>query len=246
LENFRILARYNRLANDRLYATCAELTDNEYRRQQRGPFGSIHALLNHILLADRIWMSRFDGQGQTTPPLDSVLHEHFSQLRAARVAQDTAIEAFFAGTGEEFLTQNLSCSNSKGRIYVDRAEIAAMPRLRPASRPISPCRMRPGCCQHADTHGEQRCDSCFTGDSIHHDFPSAPQGRETTVSKRVHALYLTWRLQFRDWVENKVDTATARVSKSRFLSKLSQHVDVLTVTAITTSTEGIDRLYSSR
>jgi uncharacterized damage-inducible protein DinB len=65
---FRMLARYNRIANARFYETCALLDDSEYRRQRRGSFGSVHGLLNHILLGDKIWMSRFAGLGSTTLP----------------------------------------------------------------------------------------------------------------------------------------------------------------------------------
>ncbi len=88
LDVFRMLARYNRIANERLYEQCANLDPVEYRRERRGSFGSIHALLNHILLGDRIWMSRFAGGGSTTPPLNSILYDTFAELHAARSAQD--------------------------------------------------------------------------------------------------------------------------------------------------------------
>ena len=84
-------------------------------KQRKGSFGSIHALLNHILLGDRIWMSRFEGGGKTTPPLNTVLYEEFGPLREARVKEDERIEAFFAGAGPEFLTRGLQYVNSQGR-----------------------------------------------------------------------------------------------------------------------------------
>jgi len=31
-EHFRMLVRYSRIANERVYAKCAELTDGEYRK----------------------------------------------------------------------------------------------------------------------------------------------------------------------------------------------------------------------
>ncbi len=62
LDAFRMLARYNRIANERLYEKCGQLDPVEYQRQRQGSFGSIHALLNHLLLGDRIWMSRFSGE----------------------------------------------------------------------------------------------------------------------------------------------------------------------------------------
>src|SRR5690242_1796702 len=84
LSHFQMLARYNRIANERIYDQCAQLTDAEYRKQRQGSFRSIHALLNHVLLGDRIWMSRFEGSGRTTPALNTVLFEDFNALRSAR------------------------------------------------------------------------------------------------------------------------------------------------------------------
>jgi uncharacterized damage-inducible protein DinB len=92
---FSMLARYNRIANERLYATCGQLDDAEYRKKRSGSFGGIHALLNHILLGDRIWMDRFEGRGGNTPALNTILFEEFSALPVARVEQDVRIEAFF-------------------------------------------------------------------------------------------------------------------------------------------------------
>src|SRR5215217_7431423 len=121
--HFQMLARYNRIANQRLYDACSMLDDAEYRRQRKGSFGSIHALLNHILLGDRIWTSRFEGGGQTTPPLNTVLYDEFPALRAARVEQDQRIESYFRGAGPEFLKKELRYVNSKG---IERADDAAM------------------------------------------------------------------------------------------------------------------------
>jgi uncharacterized damage-inducible protein DinB len=91
---FQMLARYNRIANERLLETCAQLEAAEYRRHGSGSFGGIHGLLNHLLLGDQIWMARFEGNGYATPPLNTVLFEDFSDLRFARVVEDVRIEKF--------------------------------------------------------------------------------------------------------------------------------------------------------
>jgi uncharacterized damage-inducible protein DinB len=126
LDVFRTLARYNRIANERLYEQCANLDPEEYRRERRGSFGSIHALLNHILLGDRIWMSRFAGGGSTTPPLNSILYDTFAELHAARSAQDLEIEAFFERTDPTFLLKPLRYTNSRGKDCVDVAPMAVL------------------------------------------------------------------------------------------------------------------------
>jgi uncharacterized damage-inducible protein DinB len=121
---FQMLARYNRIANERLYEKCSALSDSEYRMDRAGSFGSIHGLLNHILLGDRIWMSRFEGGGQTTPPLNTVLYEGFSELRDARVAEDARIESFFGKLSSDFAGQSLAYINNQGKSYVETAPVA--------------------------------------------------------------------------------------------------------------------------
>ena len=124
LTHYRMLAYYNRIANERLYERCAQLDDAEYRKQRKGSFGSIHALLNHILLGDRIWMSRFQGSGQTTPRLTTILFDDFSALRTAREEQDRRMEDFFATVGEAFLDRPLNYVNSEGKACVDQGPMA--------------------------------------------------------------------------------------------------------------------------
>src|ERR1700727_3548782 len=113
LDAFKMLAHYNRIANARLYEQCGKLDPAEYLRERKGSFGSIHGLLNHVLLGDRIWMSRFAGKGHTTPPLNSILFEDFAELRSARAAQDEEIEAFFAEADTDFLQRQLPSTNNQ-------------------------------------------------------------------------------------------------------------------------------------
>jgi uncharacterized damage-inducible protein DinB len=55
------LARYNRWMNDKLCALAATLSDEERKRDGGAFFKSIHGTLNHRLVADRVWLSRFKG-----------------------------------------------------------------------------------------------------------------------------------------------------------------------------------------
>ena len=57
----RCMARYNRWQNENLYGAADTLSDAERRGDRGAFFGSIHATLNHLLWADRIWMSRLAG-----------------------------------------------------------------------------------------------------------------------------------------------------------------------------------------
>jgi uncharacterized damage-inducible protein DinB len=121
-----MLARYNRVANERLYEACAQLDPVEYRRERKGSFGSIHALLNHILLGDRIWTSRFAGGGSTTPPLNTILFDNFAELRSGRAVQDAQIEALFAKIDSDFLQRQLRYTNSQGKECVETPPVAVL------------------------------------------------------------------------------------------------------------------------
>ena len=66
-------ARYNRLANETLYAACARLSGAEYCRDLGAFFGSVHGTLNHLLLGDTIWMTRFEGRTHPSTNLGAIL-----------------------------------------------------------------------------------------------------------------------------------------------------------------------------
>src|SRR5262252_7792235 len=122
--HFEMLARYNRIANEQLYSVCAQLDDNEYRKLRAGSFGSIHALLNHILLGDRRWMGLFQSGQRATPPLNQILYDDFSALRSARVREDARIEAFFDDVDVAFWTRSFAYTNNQGKDYVETAHVA--------------------------------------------------------------------------------------------------------------------------
>ena len=87
------MARYNRWQNQNLYGVADQLSDDERRRERGAFFGSIHATLNHLLWADRIWMSRL---AATPPPTGGIpesvsLHGEWSELKRERTAFDAGM-----------------------------------------------------------------------------------------------------------------------------------------------------------
>src|SRR5471030_1734900 len=95
-------ATYNRLANETLYAACAGLSGAEYRRDLGAFFGSVHGTLNHLLLGDTIWMTRFEGSAHPSTNLDAILFEKFDALRLAREQMDRRIVHFFSKPSGRF------------------------------------------------------------------------------------------------------------------------------------------------
>src|SRR5450432_2389741 len=94
--HFLMMASYNRWANRRLYDAAAALDDALYRQDVGVYFKSVHGTLNHLLVADRIWMHRLQGSGEQPRALDLVLFDDLAGLRAARSAEDERIRGFVA------------------------------------------------------------------------------------------------------------------------------------------------------
>jgi len=114
IAHFRLMARYNRLANERLYEACAGLSEAERRRDRKAFFRSIHGTLNHLLLGDRIWLARFAGGTAPSTGLDAILHDDFAELREARSAEDRRIEDLAAGLDPAFLAGTIAYRNNSG------------------------------------------------------------------------------------------------------------------------------------
>lgn len=123
VQHFQTLARYNTLANRKLYDACAQLSEAERTCTRPAFFKSIHGTLNHIMIGDRIWVTRFEGGTMPSTSLNAILYEGFDELRAARVAQDEHIETFAAGLTDEFLAQSIQYVNNQGRHLDDPANL---------------------------------------------------------------------------------------------------------------------------
>ena len=92
----RTFARYNRWMNERLYETCAAIPDGERKRDAGAFFKSIHGTLNHLMVADNVWMGRFENAPFVPTSLAQELYGDFEELRRARAALDARIEKWAA------------------------------------------------------------------------------------------------------------------------------------------------------
>jgi uncharacterized damage-inducible protein DinB len=111
---FTKLALYNSWANRRLYEACEQLSVTEYLRQRESFFGSLHATLNHILVADRIWMARIEGYTPPNLKLDQILYGDLVGLKVARAAEDEHIRIMIAGITDARLDRPLEYRSSQG------------------------------------------------------------------------------------------------------------------------------------
>jgi uncharacterized damage-inducible protein DinB len=126
-EYCRMMARYNRWMNERLYALCAKLPDEERKHDRGAFFGSIHGTLNHLLWGDLMWMGRFTGPPCTHPAFGSDMFADFDELARERDFTDRAMLDWTTSLAAEWLASALSyTSRADGRKRTLPAEVAVI------------------------------------------------------------------------------------------------------------------------
>lgn len=125
-----LMASYNEWMNSRLYSAAASLSADELSQNKGAFFGSLLGTLNHLVVADRIWLRRFAahpaGHIALNPlrelpepkSLDEILYHDFGELTAHRVMLDALIKAWAASLTEEDLNHSLRYTNTKGVVFV--------------------------------------------------------------------------------------------------------------------------------
>ncbi len=106
LEQIQLLARYNQIMNQRIYETVAQLPAAELEVDRGAFFRSILGTLNHIYVADIIWLQRFAThpanyttlqavvQLERPATLAQIIYSDFSELSTARQGLDQTILAW--------------------------------------------------------------------------------------------------------------------------------------------------------
>jgi uncharacterized damage-inducible protein DinB len=116
IDRYRMLAGYNAWANGRLYDAAAGLPDEDYRADRKAYFGSLHGTLNHVLVADRVWMARLTRTGSAPDRLDAILHDDLAALREARDLEDARITAYVEGLDPAILEHPFEYRNMAGTL----------------------------------------------------------------------------------------------------------------------------------
>jgi len=100
-QHFTMFAAYNAWANGRVYDVASTLSKDEFERDTGAFFKSMRGTLNHLLVADRIWLKRFTGEGDAPATLDTTLFTDFAKLRVAREAEDRRIVGWIESLSEK-------------------------------------------------------------------------------------------------------------------------------------------------
>lgn len=100
-----LMVRYNRWANDRLYAAAAGLPERDYFSDRGAFFRSVHGTLNHLLLVDRRMLARLSDGPVPDDALDAVLYPDLPSLTAARRQEDDRLNDTVGGLSDADLAR---------------------------------------------------------------------------------------------------------------------------------------------
>ncbi len=121
------MADYNRWMNLRLYDATAKLSEAQIFEDRGAFFGSLFETLNHITVADLIWLHRFaqhDGLGEfkdkmvafpSPTSLRQRLAQSLAELRELRTRIDGVIVEFAGMVTEQQLADTLRYGNTSGQ-----------------------------------------------------------------------------------------------------------------------------------
>lgn len=125
-EHLCLMADYNQWMNANVYDAAATLSAEELAKNRGAFFGSIIGTLNHIVVADTIWLQRFAPMLQThqelnvirelNPPqsLDETLFSNLEALYERRKTLDNTLTQLAKSMTPTELNQAVSYTNTKG------------------------------------------------------------------------------------------------------------------------------------
>jgi uncharacterized damage-inducible protein DinB len=100
-----LMAEYNAFMNDKLYALCSELSDEERKRDRGAFFKSIYGTLSHLVWADRTFLTRLLKWDQPLGNPTDVFSEDFAELTVERKRLDKLLLEWAAGLDENSLAE---------------------------------------------------------------------------------------------------------------------------------------------
>lgn len=127
LNQFRLFADYNKLMNQRLLESAGRLDDDQLKSDRGAFFKSVLGTLNHILVADIIWLQRFQSHPANRKALayfdtldrpqvlDAMLFDDLISMKTEREKIDALLIDWIAGLSERDIEACLSYRNMAGK-----------------------------------------------------------------------------------------------------------------------------------
>lgn len=127
LDHVRLLTNYNTRFNRQVYDAAGQLDAGQFQEDRGAFFKSVCGTLNHILVGDILWFTRFYNSFKPYPALapilafpvplslDHVPYENLGELRVAREQLDAMLcQWAYEDLAESDLDKDLTYANIKG------------------------------------------------------------------------------------------------------------------------------------
>lgn len=123
------MSQYNQWMNQKVYQTAHQLGDQKIQQDQGAFFDSLLGTLNHIYVADIIWLRRFANHAKkyqslnqlpelsSYTALDQTVADNLASLEQLRQELDTVIINWCQEIDSEDLAENLQYTDTKGNPY---------------------------------------------------------------------------------------------------------------------------------
>ena len=129
-DHFQLMADYNRWMNGNLHRAAAALSADALDAPRGAFFGSILGTLNHLVVADTVWLKRFGGEGRDAywtalqavagtpmpPALDARPCADLAQWWDTRRKLDAVIVEWIGQLADADLDQVLQYRNMRGDV----------------------------------------------------------------------------------------------------------------------------------
>lgn len=121
-----LMAEYNQWMNSKIYEACAKLSSSQLAENRQAYFGSVIGTLNHLVVADIIWLKRLAWAVNPFPELDTVeqlpmpeslnaiLYADLGELTSQRQRLDQIYLSLATSLTEEDLGKTITYRNTKG------------------------------------------------------------------------------------------------------------------------------------
>ena len=116
IEYFKALYDYNYWANAKILEAAEHVSEAQFIEETKDGHGSLRATLVHLLSAEWIWRSRWQG----TSPVENLREEDLPTLEALRKRwreEERQMRGFLAELGEEEVQRVVRYTNTRGQTY---------------------------------------------------------------------------------------------------------------------------------
>lgn len=115
-QDIQLLYKYNGWANKRILDTTAKVTEEQFLAPGSFPHGGLRGTLTHILFAEWIWRSRWQGDSPST----GMAAEDFPTLEILGkrwLEEEAKLMDFLVSCTQEKLNQKFQYKNTKGKNF---------------------------------------------------------------------------------------------------------------------------------